>query len=165
MLTHRIYRSVLNQYLQHADESPDNEIIGALSGQRSENVWTSDKYSRIKNLARERSTHPAFKMHHSKEYLNSVVDFVPDPNEWFSYLQSIKIFDKDAQRDHVAITHTHPHSAPIPSRWDIAGSGSANHGLTGFFLIYSNTQKRMTTWFVNEDGTFEEATTEIIEDL
>ncbi len=164
-ITHKIHKSILEQYIQHANESPDAEIIGAFSGRRNGNVWESTKYTRIKNLALERSTHPAFKTHQTKTSLNGVVDFVPEPNEWFGYLRSTKVINKDSDYEHIALTHTHPHSAPIPSRWDMDGSGTQNHGLSGFFLIYSNVQKKFNTYFIDELGQFILATTIITEEI
>jgi proteasome lid subunit RPN8/RPN11 len=163
-IIHQIPSSVLNEYLAHAASSPDDEIIGALSGCKVDNVWTSTKYTRIINLAKTQEHSSAFKAHHTKTRLNSVVDFMPDPNDWFKYLNSTSLMNPKASHEHIAITHTHPHSAPIPSQWDIAGSGGKNHGLTGFFLIYSNLQHKMNTYFVQETGDFELMTTQIIEE-
>ena len=110
------------------NESPHEEICGALLGKKNGKEIIIEDYIPLTNVSD-----------------NKLVHYIPDPNEWFQVLQKTTL-DKDSEISLVGIYHTHPQSPPIASTTDIEEAGYA-----GIYIIYSPRYKKANTYYYDGD--------------
>ena len=106
------------------NESPREEICGALLGTKDRGEVIITDYIPLTNISE-----------------NKLVHYIPDPNEWFKVLQKTTL-NKDSELSLVGIYHTHPQSPPIASHTDIEEAG-----YEGIYIIYSPKYKECNTYY------------------
>ena len=117
------------------DESPHEEICGALLGDKNNRRVT--KYVALTNVSPNKGHH-----------------YIPDQNQWLSMLKNTTFITKNAKWDFLGIFHTHPKSEPVASITDINEAG-----YEGLYWIYSPAMKGSRFYYY--DGNDEERQFEV----
>ncbi len=131
-------RHLHSAMVQHAHSELPNECCGLLAGVREGDV--------LRVLARHPLVNGAA----------SPVEYLSEPRSMFDAVQAMR---KDGH-EILAIYHSHPTSAPIPSTTDLARNYSPD--VPNFIIGLSGPDPIVRGWWLTEDA-FAEATWEIVE--
>ena len=121
----RIPYLVARQIADHAASQQPSEACGLLAG-RTDHILAAYP---LRNIARAPQAR-----------------FEIDPGE---QLQALKAID-EARLDWIGAYHSHPHSAPIPSRADIAEC--ADSGLLQLIVSLARSKPQLKLWRINRDS-------------
>ena len=124
VISDKLFQSMMFQ----GNQSPTEEICGALLGTRNGEVIKIHKYVPLTNTSDNKPVH-----------------YRPDPNEWLTVLMQTRL-NKDAKYDLVGIYHTHPKHPPIASHTDIEEAG-----YEGIYIIYSPSYNSHRAYYYDGD--------------
>ena len=138
----RIPESLLEAMLQQASTELPNECCGLLAGKISGDGRTADATHRYPLVNAMKST----------------IEFESDPKGMFLAMKDMRREGTEV----LAVYHTHPTSAPIPSRKDI----ERNFGISVMSIIIGMLESppEVRAWWLNESG-YQVAEWEIVRNL
>jgi [CysO sulfur-carrier protein]-S-L-cysteine hydrolase len=135
LLPRQLYQSML----QHAQAEMPNECCGLLAGIIGTNVLRAAKWYPLVNDAA------------------SPIEYRSEPRGMFQAIKDMR----GPGHEIVAICHSHPTGAPIPSRTDLARNYSPD--VVNLIIGLDGPEPIVRAWWLSEDA-FEEASWEIVED-
>lgn len=121
----QIQSELFDQVLDAGDDSPTEEICGALLGKKTDDVFYIDQFIQTTNISENKPVH-----------------YIPNPDEWLRALNKTTFLNKKASKDFIGVFHTHPHHVPRASSTDINEAGYA-----GIYWIYSLKYKTSKWYF------------------
>ncbi len=124
--------------VEHAQAELPNECCGLLAGVRDGDVLRVEAWHPLVNEAA------------------SAIEYRSEPRSMFQAVKAMRPFGHDI----VAIYHSHPTSAPIPSRTDLERNFSAD--VVNLIISLKDAEPLMRGWWLTENA-FEEAAWRIIE--
>jgi [CysO sulfur-carrier protein]-S-L-cysteine hydrolase len=133
-LPRRFYEAML----QHAQAERPNECCGLLAGMRDGDVMKVAAWYPLVNEAA------------------SPTEYQSEPHSMFRAIKDMR----KAGHDILAIYHSHPTSAPTPSRTDLARNYSPD--VINFIISLAGQQPLLHGWWLTEDA-FDEATWSIVD--
>ena len=124
--------------LQHAQVEWPNECCGLLAGVRAGSVLRVEALHVLVNEAA------------------SPIEYQSEPRSMLNAVKAMRPFNHEI----VAIYHSHPTSAPIPSRTDLLRNYSPD--VVNLIMGLQGPEPTLRGWWLSEDA-FEEAAWEIVE--
>ena len=121
-------RKMREEMIDHAHGEAPNECVGLLAGVIEGGVGVVRARYPLVNAAA------------------SPIEYLSEPKSMFAAHRAMHKYSQDI----LAIYHSHPTSAPVPSRTDIARSYSPD--VVNFIISLLRETPLLRAWWLNEDG-------------